>query len=159
MVMKMQKFHELIKEIKSSPDFYNIVYDLSEMLDEKMMLIKALNEDLYNDIMICFYTEIHGEHFDESLAKRAVSQMQNADDSVGEHWSHEQTTSAAKSYGIKFDDYNSWDWYYVMNMLYSDMSMLLGKDTTSYVKAAEAWLDDKDVAPGKAFRYYTKVVM
>nr|DAS58339.1 MAG TPA: hypothetical protein [Caudoviricetes sp.] len=86
--------------------------------------------------------------------------MQNADGTTGEHWTHEQTTSAAKNHGIVFDeDYNSWDWYYVMNMLYSDMSMLLGKDTTSYVKATEAWLEDKDVAPGKAFRYYTKVVM
>ena len=28
-----------------------------------------------------------------------------------------------------------------------------------YVKATEVWLEDKDVAPGKAFRYYTKVVM
>lgn len=121
----MHKFHELIREIKSSPDFYDIIYDLSEMLDEK-----------------------------------AVGQMQNADGTTGEHWTHEQTTSAAKNHGIVFDeDYNSWDWYYVMNMLYSDMSMLLGKDTTSYVKATEAWLEDKDVAPGKAFRYYTKVVM
>lgn len=133
----MHKFHELIREIKSSPDFYDIIYDLSEMLDEKMMVIKALNEDMYDDIMTCVYVEIHGEH-----------------------WTHEQTTSAAKNHGIVFDeDYNSWDWYYVMNMLYSDMSMLLGKDTTSYVKATEAWLEDKDVAPGKAFRYYTKVVM
>lgn len=156
----MHKFHELIREIKSSPDFYDIIYDLSEMLDEKMMVIKALNEDMYEDIMTCVYVEIHGEHFDECLAKKAVGQMQNADGTTGEHWTHEQTTSAAKNHGIVFDeDYNSWDWYYVMNMLYSDMSMLLGKDTTSYVKATEAWLEDKDIAPGKAFRYYTKVVM
>nr|DAS58340.1 MAG TPA: Spc7 kinetochore protein [Caudoviricetes sp.] len=66
----MHKFHELIREIKSSPDFYDIIYDLSEMLDEKMMVIKALNEDMYEDIMTCVYVEIHGEHFDECLAKK-----------------------------------------------------------------------------------------
>lgn len=29
----------------------------------------------------------------------------------------------------------------------------------AYAKAAEAWLEDEDVAEGKAFRYYAKVVM
>ena len=79
--------------------------------------------------------------------------------SVGEHWDHEQTTNVARNNGIKFDTYNSWDWYYVMNMLYSDMCKIFGKDAGAYAKAAEAWLEDEDVAEGKAFRYYAKVVM
>lgn len=102
---------------------------------------------------------MYGEHFDEHLAKKAVSMMKNVDGTEGEHWDHEQTTNVARNNGIKFDTYNSWDWYYVMNMLYFDMCKIFGKDAGAYAKAAEAWLEDEDVAEGKAFRYYAKVVM
>lgn len=152
----MYTLKELVKEAEAQADYREIVKDIACMLDKK---IKALDHEEYDEIVLCAYELVYGEHFDEHLAKKAVSMMKNVDGTEGEHWDHEQTTNVARNNGIKFDTYNSWDWYYVMNMLYSDMCKIFGKDAGAYTKAAEAWLEDEDVAEGKAFRYYAKVVM
>lgn len=152
----MYTLKELVKEAEAQADYREIVKDIACMLDKK---IKALDHEEYDEIVLCAYELVYGEHFDEHLAKKAVSMMKNVDGTEGEHWDHEQTTNVARNNGIKFDTYNSWDWYYVMNMLYSDMCKIFGKDAGAYAKAAEAWLEDEDVAEGKAFRYYAKVVM
>lgn len=155
----MHTLSELINNVKTHPDFHEIVYDMASAVDSKMHKVKMIDEDLYHEIMLCAYVEVNGEHFDEYFAKKAVKGMLNFDGTKGEHWDYEQTTNVARAHGVKFDEYNAWDWYYVMNMLYSDMGKIFGKDIASYVKIAEAWLDDEDVSPGKAFRYYIKVVM
>lgn len=152
----MYTLKELVKEAEAQADYREIVKDIACMLDKK---IKALDHEEYDEIVLCAYELVYGEHFDEHLAKKAASMMKNVDGTEGEHWDHEQTTNVARNNGIKFDTYNSWDWYYVMNMLYSDMCKIFGKDAGAYAKAAEAWLEDEDVAEGKAFRYYAKVVM
>ena len=56
-----------------------------------------------------------------------------------------------------FDMFNAWDWYYVMNMLYSDFYPIIGTDTAMYIKMAKLWIMDKDVEQGKAWRYFTEV--
>lgn len=128
----MYTLKELVKEAEAQADYREIVKDIACMLDKK---IKALDHEEYDEIVLCAYELVYGEHFDEHLAKKAVSMMKNVDGTEGEHWDH------------------------VMNMLYSDMCKIFGKDAGAYAKAAEAWLEDEDVAEGKAFRYYAKVVM
>jgi len=96
---------------------------------------------------------VNGEHFDEGMAIWAVSQMKNEDGTMGAHWTETDTTSVASSEGISFDKFNRWDWYYVLNMIYSDYYNVIGSDTSTYVKMAKAFLMDGDTAEGKAFRY------
>lgn len=91
-----------------------------------------------------------GPHFDESLAKKAVAKMRNVDGTVGEHWSMEQTNQLADQYGVK----HKADWYYTMNMLYSDFSQVIGSDAGSYAKLAKAYLQDPDAPEGKAFNVW-----
>jgi hypothetical protein len=90
-------------------------------------------------------------HFDEKLAKKAVARMKNVDGSTGEHWTWEQTTSVANQYGIKCYG----DWYYSLNMLWSDLSNVMGSDANTYAKMAKAmYFDDVDMVEGKLFREY-----
>lgn len=49
---------------------------------------------------------------------------------------------------------NEWDFYYLMNMLYSDYQEILGSDATNYVKMALAYVNDPDVDKGKVFRIW-----
>lgn len=67
------------------------------------------------------YEAEHGPHFDEEMARKAVSKMENEDGSRGQHWSIEETTSLANQHGIRMDEkFNKYDWYVALNMVYSD---------------------------------------
>lgn len=50
------------------------------------------------------YEAEHGPHFDEEMARKAVSKMENEDGSRGQHWSIEETTSLANQHGIRMDE-------------------------------------------------------
>lgn len=94
------------------------------------------------------HESIFGKHFSEELAKEAVCNMANVDGSSGEHWTMQQTNSLAASNNISF---NRCDLYYVMNMLYSDFSDILGTDASVYLKMAKAYIEDPDAFEGKAY--------
>lgn len=109
---------------------------------------------LYWDTMYKMHCAVYGPHFDECLAKKAVAKMKNVDGTHGEYWTYEQTSQLAEQQGIK----HKADWYYVMNMFFSDYYNVFGTDTSTYVKLSKAWFNDVDVCEGKAYRYYMNVV-
>lgn len=143
----------LIKLAKDNPTLtYTMMNYFSryfeEHKEEAMQLFKQI------------YIAVYGEHFTDWLAKEAVSKMKNADGSTGEHWTFEQAKKVAQDNGIDFADanFNEYDWYYVLNMAYSDLKPLFGDNAQYYINYVKLWLTDVDVDKGKAFRYYVSVV-
>lgn len=120
--------------------------------------LKQTDKQQYKKIMKDIYTDIHGQHFDMHLANKAVSKMENVDGTTGAHWTFDQINNIINQNNIKSHKYNNYDFYYVVNMLYSDYQTVLGNDINVYIKLTKAWLDDPDVGEGKAFRYYFDVV-
>ena len=88
--------------------------------------------------------------FTRETAEYAVSKMKNEDGTEGGHWDYDTTTSVMKSKGY---DFNPCDWYYVLNMVYSDY---FSKDQPDdyYFKLAYDFLKDKDAPVGKAKKYF-----
>lgn len=88
--------------------------------------------------------------FTRETAEYAVSKMKNEDGTEGGHWDYDTTTSVMKSKGY---DFNPCDWYYVLNMVYSDY---FTKDQPDdyYFKLAYDFLKDKDAPVGKAKKYF-----
>lgn len=94
----------------------------------------------------------------EPLTKESATQwvrgMENADDSVGAHWSYEQTTLLMSQRGIKYDPV---EFYAAMNMMFSDYikaAKKLGvKELDFCIEMAKAFLDDKDAPHDKLARY------
>ena len=123
---------------------------LDEIQEDNPKLIKLIKSDLY--------ITLYGEHFNRENAEEAVSGMTNEDGTKGEHWNLTETTRIANEHRIPLDKFNEYDWYYVLNMAYSDYYTIFKDDTSMYVKLALAWLEDMDVPEGKAWRYYNKVV-
>lgn len=123
---------------------------LCEMFDE----LRENNHKMYDDLEIQLYKEIHGYHFTDWLLDKATRYMVNEDGSYGPHWNLEQTSRAAENAGIKFKDYNEYDWNYVMNMIYSDYYGSVPDDTNVYIKMSIKFLQDKDAPEGKALQYY-----
>jgi hypothetical protein len=119
-----------------------------------MAVIEAI-EDMKKRDKFAYYSSyftvhesIFGKHFNEELAKKAVSEMKNADGTIGEHWTLQQTSSLESSNGVSYDKY---DFYYVMNMLYSDFCEVIGNDASTYFKLAKAYMDDPDASKDKAY--------
>lgn len=130
---------------------------LQEFVTDSLSMLKETNPKTYEDLENHLYIKIHGKHFSDWLVEKATSNMINEDGTVGAHWTVEQTTSVAKSNGIQFDEFNEYDWNYVMNMMYSDYYGAVPNDTSTYVKMAKKFLQDKDAKPGKALCYYLAV--
>lgn len=106
----------------------------------------------------------YGPHFDEAHAMKAVSHMRNEDGTKGEHFTIEQAHKLAEQYGVTFKgDFNKYDWYVALNMIYSDFYRVVVTLTGSnnpkcFVELAKAWLNDKDVEEGKMWYYYSFVI-
>ena len=127
---------------------------IREFATDALTMIKETNRDLYDKLEMYLYKEIYGCHFNEWMLNEATNKFINEDGTTGPHWSVEQTTSVANQYGIKFDNFNEYDWNYVMNMMYSDYYGAVSNDVSSYAKMAKKFLEDKDARKGKAFYYY-----
>ena len=149
---------QLYEEVRNKDDALNIFNEWVNIFNELLTDLKIENPKIEKMVSNDLYVSVYGEHFDKETSHAAVAGMQNTDGSVGEHWDLEQTTNAAKQAGIVFKRFNEYDFYFVLNMLYSDNYGVFGNDSNTYIQLAKAWLEDIDVAEGKAWRYYQKVV-
>ena len=89
-------------------------------------------------------------HFSKESSKYAVSKLKNKDGTTGEHWNKETTDRVLEAKGY---DFNYCDWYYVLNMIYSDYYKS-GRSDDTYIEMAYDFLADKDAPEDKAKRYY-----
>ena len=78
---------------------------------------------------------------------RWAEHMQNADGTVGPHWTMDQTSAVADASGIPHD-IPRWAWGVTMNMMYSDYYDVARKFGVNvpefYAELARAFLMDKD---------------
>lgn len=96
-----------------------------------------------------------GPHFDVDIAIKAVTSMENVDGTTGQHWTYAEVEKEAQKRNI---DHPA-DLYYAINMLYSDLSNVLGKDPEKYIAVAKAlYWDDPDMPEGKLFKQYVATI-
>ena len=92
------------------------------------------------------------------LTKREMQEwkrrMQNADGSLGEHFSGDQIKSMAEKLGVRYNGYDEKELCVTVNMLYSDYCEALRgvippeKELMIYTKLGKAWLEDEDAPEG-----------
>ena len=152
----MSKFKTLIDKSVLEADT-KTMQKITAVMDDHLEELEIEHPDMYWDLIHELHEIVNGERFDEATALWAVSQMKNEDGTTGQHWTEAETTSVAMSNSVQFDTFNMYDWYYVMNMIYSDFYPIIGSDTAMYVRMAKLWIMDKDVSEGKAWRYFTDV--
>ena len=123
------------------------IEEMEEIVCEALEEVRGRCPRLFWDTMYKMHCAVYGPHFDEHLAKKAVARMKNVDGTHGEHWTYEQTSQLADQQGIT----QKADWYYVMNMLYSDYSEIYGSDINMYIRVAKAYMRDPDAPESKVF--------
>lgn len=122
-----------------------------------MNKVKAAHPEVYTDVLCDIYKMIFGEHFNEDTAKMAVEGFENTSGTKGELINMKDAESLAKQHGVVFDKFNIYDYYFVINMMYSDNYNLFKDNMSTYAMMAKAWLTDPDVPEGKAWRYWKYV--
>jgi hypothetical protein len=102
---------------------------------------------------------VTSDHLTKELAEAWTAHMENADGTVGPHWTLEQSKQVQAQRGLPGDPVAFWA---VINSVYSDYSAVArkyGSDNVNfYADLANAWLEDSDAVEGKALAYYENVV-
>lgn len=142
------KFKMLIEEYARESDTKTM-----EMLTDKIdwFVCKVMEKD--KELAEHFIMKVDlllNPHFTKETAEYVVSRFENKDGSKGPHWSYEQTSSVMKS---KNYDYDEADWYYALNMIWSDYYKS-GRSDETYIELACDFLDDPDAPEDKAKKYY-----
>ena len=111
------------------------------------------------------HEKMHGPHFTEELAHKAVKKMENEDGTKGPRWSVEEAERVANQYGVNLhsEKFNKYDWFVALNMIRSDfyravVNMTGSDNVKHFVELTKAWLNDKDIEEGKMW-FYFKYVM
>ena len=123
---------------------------LEKIMTEMVDRLKLIDHDTYKSVEYKLYKMVYGEHLNKEFAHKWVSKMLNKDGTSGGHWSYEQTSQYATIY-------DKYDWYAIMNMMYSD-HYNSRFDVSTYVELAKDWFADKDVDEGKTLKYYLHVI-
>ena len=104
------------------------------------------------------------EGFSREVAEKWVQSMEPEDrkQPKGGKWTPEMIRPIAQKYGINPNGERFWEFYAVMNAIYSDTSEIAkeyGITTPDYyAKLAKVWLEDRDAVPNKAEMYYKYIV-
>jgi hypothetical protein len=141
-------FQKLIDEYGRDGDIETMEH-LTKKIDHFIEDVREKHPDMVEHFLIKVDLLLN-PHFTKETSKYAVSKMQNKDGSIGEHWSRETTDKVLESKGY---DFNYCDWYYVLNMMYSDYYKS-GRSDETYIELACDFLSDKDAPHDKAKKYY-----
>ena len=99
-------------------------------------------------------------HLTKQEAQEWCSRMRNADGTRGGHWSLEEVLEVMKEKNV---DVHPYDFYAVLNMMYSDYCKVAHKFGVNhrdfYIEMAKAFLEDKDAAEEKTVIYYDCIAL
>lgn len=133
----------------------NTMAKILTMVDSEMTL--KFSQDELDVFYEKIYILIYGNHFSEEIATMAVADMENEDGTQGGKWSISDSLVIAKKYGATFANFNDADWFYVLNMMYSDYCTIFTDKEDMYAVLSMAYLYDKDGIEGKAFLQYLAI--
>ena len=129
---------------------------LGDMLTELICMTKDSHPEIFEKYSMEIYEMAHGKVLTKELAEEWVEDMNPPC-----KWDFETTSTVRKQHNIM--DIDDVSFYVVMNMLYSDMSNVLGdgnstESLNTYIQATRDWLKDEDIPEHKLYNYWKYVV-
>lgn len=154
----MSKLNDLsitvLQSGKMSPE--NLVKHLVEAIEQEESC-----DNEYRDL----YEAVYGEKINKELAESWVHSMSVADDTGvdGQHWTVDQCYDVGNKVGIDWNKHSKWEWYVVLNMMYSDYAKTasalgMKDDPMFFARLGKDWLCDSDAGENKLYNYYFNVV-
>lgn len=140
----MMKYRELVKHHIEDASYEDMI-ELAKETDDFVEEVRELHPEMVNKFLMNLDL-ILNPNFTKETAKYAVSKMKNKDGTVGEHWNYDTTTKVLDAKGY---DFSPCDWYYTLNMIYSDYYKE-GRSEDTYIELAYDFLSDIDAPQNKA---------
>ncbi len=135
---------------------------IEEMLTQVCHTLKELKEDNkedYEELKEKIYIIMYGYRLNDHLCEEWVKHMKNSDGTTGEHWTIAETTQVARQIGLTLGGtISEYEWWAVMNMIYSDYYGCVPNDISIYAKMGRSFLEDEDANEGKLYYYYKYIV-
>lgn len=150
----MNKFIKLIETVSPSITTSKPVMDILTIIQDHLNDVQIEDPKAYQKVIGEIYVIVNGPYFDLACATKAIAAFQNADGTMGGKISLDMCNQMATTMGITFDKFNQYDWFYTVNMIYSDYCVVLGPTSNAYQELAKAFLTDPDAPVGKAYLYY-----
>lgn len=147
--MHHEIIHDIIKHGSESQ-----MEELKDVLIDLIDDVKKDDKQEYKAIEIRLYHILYGDKLCEKYAKEWVKKLERNDGGTGEKWSVEQTESVRQNYAPQAD---KWEWYAVLNSIYSDYYHEKF-DNTIYYQLAKDFITDKDAVRDKVLAYYMYIV-
>lgn len=142
-----------------------------EMIEKRIHNIKEHGDCAQDvrDLAMLMYVRDHmddheGHPLSKEEAMKWVHGMHGEDPAVtmGGKWDMEQMKSVAIKYGVPTEGERFWEFWAVMNSLYSDYYGVAAKYGTLnpdfFADMAMAFINDRDAVKGKTARYYECIV-
>lgn len=124
---------------------------LSDMLTDVINVLKEEDHDKYEHYKKKLYGMAYDYKFNEEMARDLVEEMRP----LGEFWDMQTTATVRNQYGIPIDDYT---FYVVMNSLANDYNGAIStSEVETYVKMAQAFINDEDAVKNKVWKYFTTI--
>lgn len=148
-MLTAKEYLDMSSDNEKACELHNIICEYLDSLTLDTADLKAKRMLLKLHELDC------GPYFDTDIAVDAVSNMKNVDGTTGSHWEFAEVEEEAKKRHID----RPADLYYAINMLYSDLSNVLGNDPEKYIAVAKAlYWDDPDMPEGKLFKQYVATI-
>lgn len=145
----MSEFKEIISEYIKNGDIGDMTR-LAHVLGCLMEEIESKHPDLYKKYMTKAKLANSHIEWDKEQAEYAVAHMKNKDGTTGEHWSFSKTTDELER---RHWEFNPAEWYYVLNMIYSDHGSS-GVSTEMCMEFAKDIITDVDAPACSTKRVY-----
>lgn len=142
------KFKNLVDEYVKYSDTRTMEH-LTDKIDWLVSKVMERDKELADHFLMKVDLLLN-PHFTKETAEYAVSKFENKDGTTGEHWNYDTTEKVLFSRQYDFDEA---DWYYVLNMIYSDYYKS-GRSDDTYIELAKDFLSDEDAPECKAKKYY-----
>lgn len=145
--MKIKEYIEKIIENGKTED----MKELSDMLDEAIIKVKMTEPECYKKYKLKLMGMAYDYKFDYKMSEEIVNNMKP----LGEVWNMETTNKMKKDYNFNV---NECDFYIVVNSLVNDYYKIIDKDDAeTYLKMANAFINDEDAVKNKIWIYYTRI--
>lgn len=143
----MMKYHELVKYHIEDASYEDMV-ELAKETDCFVEEVREHHPEMVDKFLMKVDLALNPD-FTKETARYVVSKMKNKDGTTGEHWNYDTTSKVLEAKGYHF---KPCDWYYALNMVYSDYYKQ-GRTDDTYVEMAYDFLSDVDGPEHKAKKW------
>lgn len=127
--------------------------EANEFIEEMFDIARKAAPHMVDKAELKAYKLVNGPHLNHEYAQALIDKMVNADGTKGMHFTFDEAEASYNKYvgKDKAEKYNVYDWWWALNMHYSDYYPAIRDNVQMYIQLTMCYFDGPDEEEGKAF--------